>query len=239
MDTKFVILAAGMSTRLGSLIPKPLVSLKDEKAILDYQIENIVKYTSYDNIYIVTGYKKEIIMERYPDLIYVYNEAYVHTNTAKSLLRALKKIKNDTVWLNGDIYFEDKVLKKLINTEYSSVLVDNKICGEEEIKYTQDKDGFLLKISKEVRNPSGEALGINLIKEKDIDTFVKHLEAVGSYDYFEKAIENMIKADKVKIKAINIGNLFCKEIDFEEDLKEVREYLHNKKRPSANKNYHL
>jgi len=239
MDTKFVILAAGMSTRLGSLIPKPLVSLKDEKTILDYQIENIVKYTSADNIYIVTGYKKEIIMEKYPDLIYVYNEAYVHTNTAKSLLKALKKIKSDTIWLNGDIYFEDKVLKNLINAEYSSVLVDNKICGEEEIKYTQDKSGFLLKISKEVPNPSGEALGINLIKEKDIDTFVKYLEAVDSYDYFEKAIENMIKADKLKIKVINIGNLFCKEIDFEEDLKEVREYLHNKKQPFSNKNCHL
>ncbi len=229
MDTKFVILAAGMSTRLGSLIPKPLVSLKDEKTILDYQIENIIKYTSFDNIYIVTGYKKEIIMERYPDLIYVYNQAYAHTNTSKSILIALRKIRHDTIWLNGDIYFDDKVLEKLINLECSSILVDNKNCGEEEVKYTLDKDGFVIEISKEISNPLGEALGINLIKEKDIDTFIKHLEAVEAHDYFERAIEDMIKTDKVKIKAVNIGNLYCKEIDFEKDLKEVREYLRNKK----------
>ena len=229
MDTKFVILAAGMSTRLRSLIPKPLIPLKDEKTILDYQIENIIKYTSFDNIYIVTGYKKEIIMERYPDLIYVYNQAYAHTNTSKSILIALRKIRQDTIWLNGDIYFEDKVLEKLINARYSSILVDNKACGEEEVKYTMDKDGFVVEISKEISNPLGEALGINLIKEKDIEIFIKHLETVGVHDYFEKAIENMIKSDKVKMKAVNIGNLYCKEIDFEKDLKEVREYLRNKK----------
>ena len=229
MDTKFVILAAGMSTRLRSLIPKPLVSLKDEKTILDYQIENIVKYTSFDNIYIVTGYKKEIIMEKYPDLIYVYNQAYAHTNTAKSILIALRKIKEDTIWMNGDIYFEGKVLEKLMNARYSSILVDKKTCGEEEVKYTIDKDGYVLEISKEVSNPLGEALGINLIKEKDVDIFIKHLDVVGAHDYFEKAIENMIKKDKIKVKAIDIGDLYCKEIDFEKDLKEVKEYLRNKK----------
>jgi len=102
-NVKVVILAAGMSSRLKSSVPKPLISLKDEKSILDFQLENISKYIPIDNIFLVVGFKKELIMEKYPDLIYVYNNSYAFTNTGKSLLRALKKTNSDTIWLNGDI----------------------------------------------------------------------------------------------------------------------------------------
>ena len=118
-----IILAAGMGTRLGSLIPKPLTSLVDEKTILDYQIEKLLKMPQVNNIYIVVGYKKEIIMEKFPDFLFVYNSAYARTNTAKSLLSALNKIDSDVIWMNGDVFFDKKILDLLIDSKESACLV--------------------------------------------------------------------------------------------------------------------
>ncbi|MCK4852045.1 MAG: phosphocholine cytidylyltransferase family protein [Candidatus Omnitrophica bacterium] len=225
---KVVILAAGMGTRLARTLPKPLISLKDEETILDYQIRNITRYVSIQDIYVVVGYKKELLMEKYPELLYVYNNGYAQTNTGRSLLLALRKIEEDTIWLNGDIFFEDRVLEKLMGSRTSAVLVQKKECGEEEVKYTVDRKGFVREISKNVRNSPGESVGINLIKKKDIPGFVRHLEKTGPRDYFEKAMERMIRLDKVRVRPVDIGDLFCVEIDFPEDLERVRDRLRSR-----------
>lgn len=224
---KAVILAAGMGTRLGTLIPKPLTSLMNEKTILDFQIAKLTEIVGANNIYIVVGYKKEIIMEAHPEGVFIYNNAYANTNTAKSLLCALSKIDDDVVWLNGDVYFDAEVLGLLKNSDYSACLVDTKKCSDEEIKYTVSADGFIKELSKEVTGGLGEAVGINLVKRADLKAFVDMLEQVDKKDYFEKALENLTLAGKLKLKAINIENYFCKEIDFEQDLVEVQNHLKN------------
>ena len=223
---KVVILTAGMGKRLGGKIPKPLTALVGDKTILDYQIENLQKFVSLEDILLVVGYKKEIILEKYPSITHVCNDNYAETNTSKSLLLALEEIDNDDVlWLNGDIYFDGSLLTKIIGAKDSSVLVDNKKCGEEEVKYCVDSDGNIEEISKTIKNAQGEALGINLMKKKDLSLFKKHLRLVDDNDYFEKALENMIKQDKVEIQPINIEKYFCQEIDFPEDLQMVKQYL--------------
>jgi choline kinase len=43
-------------------------------------------------INLVVGFKKDLIMESFPNLTYVYNQYFDQTNTAKSLLKAIKKL---------------------------------------------------------------------------------------------------------------------------------------------------
>ena len=223
---KAVILAAGTGSRLGISTPKSLAVLINEKTIFDYQVEKISKFAPVDTIYVVVGYKKEIIMQKHPELMYVHNEAYAKTNTGKSLLRALEEIDNDDVlWFNGDVVFDGQLLYKLILASNSCVLVDNKKCGAEEIKYSTDSRGYIRSISKEVFPGEGEALGINLIKKKELPILKKHLALIDNQDYFEKAIENMISQDNIKILPVNTDELFCQEIDFPEDLEYVRKYF--------------
>jgi len=223
---KAVILAAGTGSRLKMSIPKSLAVLANEKTILDYQVEKVSKFVPVDAIYVVVGYKKEMIVERHPELNYVYNEAYAGTNTGKSLLKALSRIDNDDVlWLNGDVVFDERLISRLIMANNSCVLVDNKKCGAEEVKYSTDSEGYIKSISKEVFPGEGEALGINLVKRKDLPTLKKHLVLIDSQDYFEKAIEDMISQDNIRILAINVNGLFCHEVDFPEDLEYVRAYL--------------
>ena len=223
-----IILAAGMGTRLGSLIPKPLTSLVNEKTILDYQIQNLVQKPQINNIYLVIGYKKEIIMEKFPNLLFVYNNAYARTNTAKSLLAALSKIEDDVIWMNGDVFFEPEILELLLESKASACLVDQKKCGAEEIKYKLNGDGFIHQLSKSVKNAKGEALGINVIRQPDLKEFRDELAKVGETDYFEKALENLTMSEKLKLAPIDVGRHFCREIDFEEDLAEVQNYLNKK-----------
>jgi len=221
---KAVILAAGMGTRLGSLIPKPLTSIQNEKTIMDLQIDKLSLKNEIHNIILVVGYKKEIIMEKFPDLLFVYNNAYARTNTAKSLMMALNKINDDVLWMNGDVYFDEEILNLILESTDSACLVNKSECNTEEIKYNLTSEGYIKNISKTVESSQGEALGINLIRKKDLEIFRSELKKVADTDYFEKALENLTVAGKIKLKPIDVGSLFCREIDFEQDLLAVQKY---------------
>ncbi len=220
-NIKIIILAAGIGSRLGNPFPKPLTPLKDGKSIMQKQVDNISEFFDVNDISVVVGFKKDLIMERFPDLTYVYNQFFDQTNTSKSLLKALKKNKNNSVlWLNGDVVFDQKlfsVLQKDINDQNSFIAVNTARVADEEVKYTL-KNGFVYELSKEVKNGLGEAVGINFIAAKDMAVFIKYLEQCGDNDYFEKGLELAIKNDQLKLKAVDISAYDCIEVDFVEDL---------------------
>lgn len=220
-----IILAAGMGKRLGSPTPKALTNLINGKTILDFQIEHLSGLIGTHNITVVVGYKKEMVMSKFPYLSFVHNDNFAQTNTSKSLLLALRKIEDDVIWLNGDVYFDAEVPRLLLDTEFSCCLADRKKCGPEEVKYNLNKDGFIHNISKNVEQPQGECLGINIVLKKDLNIFRDELERVDNQDYFEKALENLTISKKICLKPIDVEPYYCNEIDFNEDLKAVRDYL--------------
>ncbi|MEA1896952.1 MAG: phosphocholine cytidylyltransferase family protein [Bacteroidota bacterium] len=219
---KIIILAAGIGSRLGNPFPKPLTPLKNGKTIMQQQVEKLISYFSVDDISVIIGFKKDLIMESFPDLSYIYNQSFDRTNTSKSLLKGLKKYpKSSILWLNGDVVFDEKILEHMlpyIAQDVSFVAVNNSDVGDEEVKYTLDKDGYINLISKEVKNGLGEAVGINFIANKDLSSFTNRLEECGDMDYFEKGLELAIQKDHIKVKAVDISKFNCVEVDFEEDL---------------------
>lgn len=225
---KIVILAAGIGSRLGNPFPKPLTPLKNGKSIMQMQTENIAAYYDIDDINVVVGFKKDLIMERFPELTFVYNPFFDQTNTSKSLLKALKKHKDKSVlWFNGDVVFDGKLLEVLnpyINANESFVAVNTSKVAEEEVKYTL-KDDYIDLLSKEVKNGLGEAVGINFISSNDIQKLIKRLEECDANDYFERGLELAIEKDGVKVKAVDISAYNCMEIDFVEDLENVNKTL--------------
>ena len=222
---KIVILAAGIGSRLGNPFPKPLTPLKTGDTIMEQQINNLTSFFNFDDINIVVGFKKDLIMESIPNATFIYNPVFDQTNTSKSLLKALKKYHSESVlWLNGDVVFDKRVFELLtpfINKNESFVSVNNEEVGEEEVKYTLDSDGYIQEISKTVKNGLGEAVGINYISSKDISFFIKRLEECGDNDYFERGIELAIQQDQIKVNAVDISKFNCMEVDFIEDLENV------------------
>ena len=225
---KIIILAAGIGSRLGNPFPKPLTKLKNNKSIMQMMTENISSVYNADLINLVVGFKKDFIMESFPDLTYIYNQYFDQTNTAKSLLKAIKKNKDQSIlWMNGDIVFDKNILIKLkeyIDKDVSFVAVNTSKVAEEEVKYTL-KDNYIDELSKTVENGLGEAVGINFISSKYIDSFIKRLEQCDDNDYFERALEVAIEKDGFKIKPVDISEFNCIEIDFEEDLKNANNLI--------------
>ncbi len=219
---KIIILAAGIGSRLGNPFPKPLTPLKNGKTIMQQQVEKLTSYFSVDDISVIIGFKKDLIMESFPDLSYIYNQSFDRTNTSKSLLKGLKKYpKSSILWLNGDVVFDEKILEYIlpyIAQDVSFVAVNNSEVGDEEVKYTLDKDKYIDLISKEVGKGLGEAVGINYIANKDLFSFTNRLEECDDMDYFEKGLELAIQKDNIKVKAVDISKFNCVEVDFEEDL---------------------
>ena len=187
---KAVILAAGIGSRLGISEPKPLTKLKNGESILQRQVECLSEYIGINNIIAIVGYKKELIMESFPNLLYVYNDFYDTTNTSKSLLAGLNKIEEeDVLWYNGDVVFEKELLPQIIQCPESCMTVNTNSVGEEEIKYNLFEDGTIKDVSKAVNPALGEAVGINKIILSDLHQFKANLEKCHNQDYFEKALE--------------------------------------------------
>jgi choline kinase len=227
-DMKIVILAAGIGSRLGNPFPKPLTELKNGKSIMQMQTENIASKYNIDDVNVVVGFKKDLIMERFPELSYVYNPFFDRTNTSKSLLQVIKKHKDKSIlWMNGDVVFDKsifEILNKHIEKNISFVAVNTSKVAEEEVKYTL-KNGYIDQLSKTVKNGLGEAVGINFISSNDISKLINRLEECYDNDYFERGIELAIEKDNLKIKAIDISAYNCMEIDFIEDLENANKML--------------
>lgn len=226
---KVVILAAGRGKRFRALhLPKPLTCLSNGQSILQTQLHTISKFLSLDDVLIVVGYHKEKIMEQFPDLLYVYSPNFAQENTSKSLLRALRKIDDDVLWMNGDVVFHPSVLEAIINFRKTSMIVNVAQVGDEEVRYRTDANGKILEVSKTVSQPQGEALGINFFSRQDLPILKQNLDKCADNDYFERGIELSI-ADGVDVWSIPVKFHLCAEVDFPEDLEKANKILHVEK----------
>ncbi len=230
MTQTAVILAAGMGTRLGRPWPKPLTPLSDGRTIMRQQVDNLTKAFGDElRIMTVIGFKLELIIESFPNNLYVYNEAFDQTNTNRSLLKALRLSgPGGVLWMNGDVVFDPRVLDRIqeyIDRDESFVCVNTAAVGEEEVKYRVGSDGLISELSKTVVNALGESVGINFVAEKDKADLIAGLEACEDSDYFERGIEISIDRNSTRFIPIDISDLYAVEVDFEEDLTRANSHL--------------
>lgn len=217
---RYVILAAGIGSRLGNPFPKCLTPIKGDQTILDHQLANLRRRKG--ETVVVVGFKKDLVMERHPELVFVYNNRYDQTNTAKSLLCALEHVHGeDVLWLNGDVVFDGRIIATLVRHRGSCMAVNTSKVGEEEIKYRTLKSGRIVEVSKQVKKAEGEAVGINLIKARDLELFKRCLRAASDRDYFERALELAIGRG-LRLYPVDISRFRCLEVDFVDDLRRAQ-----------------
>jgi len=230
MATQVVILAAGMGSRLGRSLPKPLTELSDGRSIMRQQFDNIEHaFGTRARVSIVVGYKLEHIIEAFPQASFVYNEEYDQTNTSKSLLRALQASgAGGVLWMNGDVVFDPAVLDRahaMVERDQSFVTVNTSQVSDEEVKYTTDKEGYIRELSKTVTGGLGEAVGINFISSAHKAILVRHLARVNDQDYFERGIELAIEKNGLLIEPLDISDFYAVEVDFAEDLERANLFV--------------
>ena len=224
MALNVVILAAGLGTRLGRPYPKPLTPLADGRSILRRQLDHLHHaFGRAAHVSVVVGFKMDLIMEAAADeAMFIYNELYDQTNTAKSLLKALRLAPpGGVLWLNGDVVFVPPLLDALVPyvaEERTFVAVNTASVGEEEVKYTLDGGGYVKDLSKRVAGAHGEAVGINYVSAADRSILTEHLDRAAETDYFERALETAIADTGLRVAAVDISAYGCVEVDFEPDL---------------------
>jgi choline kinase len=228
--TQIVILAAGMGSRLGRSLPKPLTELADGRTIMQQQFDNIrFAFGANAQVTIVVGYKLEHIIESFPEASFVYNEQYDQTNTSKSLMRALQaSAPGGVLWMNGDVVFDPMALERaatLVAREQSFVSVNTAKVSDEEVKYTTTAEGYIKELSKTVVGGHGEAVGINYVSRDDKAALLRQLKRVGDQDYFERGIELAIEEDRLLFEPVDISDLYAVEVDFAEDLERANLFV--------------
>jgi choline kinase len=220
---QIAILAAGMGTRLGAPLPKPLTPLSDGRTIMSRQLDSLRAAFPHAPLHAVVGFKPELIMAAAPRLLFAYNPRFAETNTSKSLLTGLRAMPGEggVLWLNGDVVFDPEVLALIepaIEADETFVCVNTASVGDEEVKYTLDDDGFVRRLSKTVDGGLGEAVGINYVASSDRAALVEHLAQCADSDYFERGLELAVEQSGLRVRTVDISDYFVVEVDFAADL---------------------
>ncbi|MGM5482761.1 MAG: bifunctional sugar-1-phosphate nucleotidylyltransferase/acetyltransferase [Nanobdellota archaeon] len=200
---KAVILAAGRSTRTYPLTmtrPKPLLKVAN-KTLLEHNLDNLVELV--DEILIVVGYKKEMIMDYFGDtykgikLKYIVQEEALGTGHA--LLETKKHLSNSFIVLNGDDLYSGDDLNELSKQNNCALVVERENPSAFGVFMRENN-----KVTGLVEKPQDLDFGLCNIGCYVLDTRIfEHLENLnlssrGEYEITD-AIDALIKDDDFKV----------------------------------------
>ncbi len=237
MNNYAIILAAGIGSRLYPLTqeyPKSLIKV-DGREILDYQIQGYIKSgIKEENIYIVTGYKHEMIVDylksHYSKVNEIYSPDYLVTNNMYSLylgLNALKDKFENILHLfinNADCLYDENLMEEFVNSKYeSAIAVEVGTYNEESMKVVTRNDNSLVNISKSISKEDAYGVSIDLYKYSK-KSVINLLEIINDYIEVKKDLKQWTEVafpqlfKKEKIYPYDIKNKNWVEVDNNEDL---------------------
>lgn len=235
-----IILAAGMGKRLGELTKnntKCMVEVNGVK-LIDRVICQLAKL-HLNRLVMVVGYEgqklKDYIGHRYDDILkieFIDNPVYDKTNNIYSLALAKDKLcEDDTLLLESDLIFEDRLLDFLVDNTYPNLALV--------AKYESWMDGTVVKINEfnEIVNfVPKEAFNweeadqvyktVNIYKfskEFSRDVYVPFLDAftrvMGNNQYYEQVLRVITHLHQSNLRALPIKpGMKWYEIDDVQDL---------------------
>lgn len=234
-----VILAAGMGKRLGELTKdntKCMLSVNGERLI-----DRVIKILAARNVtrlVMVVGYKAQNVIDyighRYDDKMkieYIHNTIYDKTNNIFSLALAQEKLcEDDTILLESDLIFDEKILDMLIDHPDKDLALV--------AKYETWMDGTMVSIDAD-RNIVN-FIPKDAFRYEDVDLYYKTLniykfskdfsrkfyvpfleaynKVMGNNEYYEQVLRILLHLHNSPLKALPINNEKWYEIDDVQDL---------------------
>lgn len=223
---KAVILAAGEGKRLRPFtetMPKVMLPVVN-KPILEHVL-NSIKKTGIDEIILVVGYKKEVIMDYFKDykglkIIYVIQDKQL--GTAHALLQAKNNIKNSFIVLAGDNIIDDKSLQKLIQdkSEHSILIKQHPHPSKYGVILLEKQN--LKEFVEKPKDEIGKFISTGIYKlPKNVFKKIEDLSKQGVYD-LSSVIQALLK-DNITIST-NLAGLWM-DIVYPWDLIQVNETM--------------
>ena len=234
-----IILAAGMGRRLGEFTAENTKCMLEVNGVrlIDRMLIQLAAL-NLERIVIVTGYEGEklrnYINKRYPDkpIVFVDNPIYDKTNNIYSLWLARGYMaEDDTLLLESDLIFDDRILSMAVNADYPNVALV--------AKYQTWMDGTMVRIDDE--NNIVNFIPKKAFKYEDVPFYYKtvnvyrlskefcrnhylpfleaYIKVLGENEYYEQVLRVITLIDTANIKALPVGNAPWYEIDDVQDLR--------------------
>lgn len=234
-----IILAAGMGKRLGEYTKnntKCMVPVNGVR-LIDRMLTQL-STLNLNRVVIVVGYEGakliEHIGDRYDDKLkieYVHNPIYDKTNNIYSLALAKQQMEeDDTLLLESDLIFDDKMLDLIINNPFPNLALV--------AKYETWMDGTMVRIDEE--NNIINFVTKDAFRYEDVDKYYKtvniykfskefsktkyvpfleaYSRAVGNNEYYENVLRIITFLNNKDLKALPTNDEKWYEIDDKQDL---------------------
>lgn len=234
---KALILNSGLGHRMGVLTsehPKCMTEISKSDTILSRQLKMIVS-SGIKEVVITTGYFDEILVNYCNSLVlplhytFVKNPVYDKTNYIYSIYCAREYLQDDDIVLmHGDLVFEESVFDDVVTCGTSCMTVSSTLELPEKDFKAVVLDGRVLKVGVDLFTDAVAAQPLYKILKRDwsvwLDCISDFVDAGNVKCYAEDAFNEI--SDKCCIRALDVKNALCSEIDTSEDLAVVSAKLH-------------
>ena len=241
-----VILAAGKSTRTYPLTlakPKPLLKVAG-KTIIEHNLDQLVGLVN--EIYIVVGYKAEMIEEFVGNKFKGINIKYIAQEkplgNADALMKVKKDIKGKFILMFGDDLYSKKDIRKLL--KYDNAILAQKVENPEQFGVLKIKDGVFIKIVEKPKIFISDLVNIGCFSfTKDIFAVLKKIKLSKRNEYELPDAYNLLAKEK-KIKVVTVEDYWLP-ITFSWSLLRANEFFLDKikinqsKKARIEKNVHI
>ena len=226
---KCLILAAGRGTRISRFLggaPKCTVDVGGAP-LIRHTVEGLLR-EGVTEIALAVGYRSEVIQDALSGLAVQYyrNPFYDVTNSIASAWFAREFMAGDDLTImNGDVFLEDALLKRIMAEEKSPVMFADPSRKEEADYKFFYQNGRLEKFGKELAGEdiTGEYIGMAKLQKRDVGPFVERMEgmiAQGEHSvWWENVLYEHLKDQPVYVESTN--GLFWAEVDYVEDYERI------------------
>lgn len=220
----------------GTDVPYPLRPYHEGVCLMDRTIEALTAL-GYTSILLIVGGQDQMY-QRYASehVRLVLNPDYKFTSSMGSLACAAPYIMEDFLLVEGDTFYEYKVLKALSETPNENCLAVTEESGSGDEAFVETRQGYVTKVSKDrhqICNFEGELLGIAKISRLTFDRMMQKWNHCNNpylnYEYLLLDVTDVLDRPYIRFT-----NLIWGDVDCEEDFSKLCNYIYPKLRRKEN-----
>jgi len=237
---KAIILAAGMSSRLGALtkeLPKCCLQVYAGVSMLERNLM-LLKDAGFKSVTIVTGHASSSIEDLvdkksglFENLTTLFNPHYHDRNNIYSVYLCSNAIDTQTLIMNSDLVVSSNIVnlaaKAIRDSKQTFMMVDDtNAVDDESMKVYVDSNDHIVRVHKslELDRSLGEYIGLMRVSDDDVQTFIRSMSRIlddgGLQMYYEDAMDQALGS--MNVGFVSTSGESWTEVDTVEDLEIAR-----------------
>ena len=147
---------------------------------------------------------------------FIKNPIYNKINYIYSIFLALKELNDDIILMHGDLYFDQITLENLMNTEESSIAIDNTLPHSKKDFKAEFCCGYVKKVATYINSENCVAFQ-PLYKLNKFDWLIwaqvikQFCNKRNTNVYVEEVLDTVL--DQIKLRPLDLKDRLCMEVD--------------------------